>query len=254
MLTADDPPAVRVFNPKGRASFLLLGDHAGRAIPAALGTLGLGEADLDRHIGWDIGVGAVGEALASALDAVFVRQTYSRLVIDCNRDPDRADAIPAISDGTVIAGNENLTPGQRRMRIEEVHSPYQRAIAEMIARREAEGRETILIALHSFTPWMLGFDRPWDIGVLHAGGDTRFATSLLAALRDRPDLVVGDNQPYAMDDVDHTIPVHAYPDRRLYAEIEIRQDHLADPEGVGRWCAILADTFAQAAEAKDRPG
>ena len=238
---------MQIINPDGDASFLLLGDHAGKIIPKSLESLGLEELELNRHIGWDIGVGALGASLAETLNAVFIRQTYSRLVFDCNRDPARPDAVPAISDGTLIAGNANLSAADREARRRAIHAPYQAAIADEIARREAEGRDTILIALHSFTPRMNAFDRPWDIGILHAGGDTSFAAALLAALRTHPDLVVGDNQPYVMDDVDHTIPVHAYPTRRLYAEIEIRQDHLTDPEGVARWSAILAETLTAAA-------
>src|SRR5687768_2319492 len=93
LLADDDPPPVLMVNPRGASPFLLIGDHAGKAIPSDLGSLGLSEADLARHIACDIGIAALGAALAGALDAAFIAQAYSRLVVDCNRGPDAPDVI-----------------------------------------------------------------------------------------------------------------------------------------------------------------
>lgn len=246
LLAPDDPPAVRITNPGGRSSFLLLGDHAGRAIPARLGTLGLGETDLARHIAWDIGVAGLGRRMAERLDACFVAQSYSRLVIDCNRAPDHPDLIPAASDGTAIPGNAGLSEEERAMRIAKIHAPYQAMIDDALALGDGAGRETILVALHSFTPEMGGMARPWDVGVLHDGGDTGFALRLLERLRAMGDIVVGDNQPYRMDATDHTVPRHAYAAGRPYAEIEIRQDHLATAADEALWAERLAQALRQA--------
>jgi predicted N-formylglutamate amidohydrolase len=247
LLDMADPPAVAVINPQGRAAFLLIGDHAGNAIPRRLGTLGLSEADRARHIAWDIGVGALGEALAARLDAVFVRQTYSRLVIDCNRNPDAADAIPETSDGTPVPGNARLNQAARAARIAAIHTPYQRAIAAEIARRAGAGLTTILVSLHSFTSALAGQrPRPWDVGVLHDGRTDRFAQRLLGALRRRPDLVVGDNEPYRMDAIDHTVPRHAFPDLP-YVELEIAQRRLETAADIGAWCETLAALLQDAA-------
>lgn len=239
------PAPVTVFNPQRRSPFLLLGDHAGIAIPAALGTLGLGAPDLARHIACDIGVKGLGEALAERLDAVFVHQRYSRLVVDCNRDPRAPDAIPERSDGTIIPGNVGLDATARAARVATVHAPYQAAIAAEIARR---AEPPILVSLHSFTPVMAGQPRPWDVGILHDAGDARFARAMLAALAARGDLVVGDNEPYRMDSIDYTVPRHAYPAGLAYAEIEVRQDLLADGAGQQRWAAILAEALRAAQE------
>ena len=244
MLGANDPPPVRITNPDGRSSFLLLGDHAGNAVPALLGTLGLDRSELARHIGWDIGVAGLGRLLAERLDAPFIEQHYSRLVIDCNRETDHGDAIATVSDGTVIAGNAALCSAERAARVEAIHRPYHAAIAEALAARDVAGRTTILIALHSFTPVMNGARRPWDIGILHDGGDTRFALAMLGRLTARGDLVVGDNAPYRMDGTDHTVPRHAYAALRPYAELEVRQDHLHDDAGQAHWAGIIADALA----------
>src|SRR5262245_19320318 len=103
-LTAPGEPPFLVENPDGAAPILLLGDHAGRAIPPSLGQLGLDPADLDRHIAWDIGVAALGTLLSAALDATFIHQRFSRLVIDCNRAEDQAGLIAEISDNTIVPG------------------------------------------------------------------------------------------------------------------------------------------------------
>lgn len=252
LLGRDDPPPVEIFNPAGCSSFLLIGDHAGNRVPAGLGELGLPRAELERHIGWDIGVAELGQRLARALDAVFIAQRYSRLVIDCNRSPERADAMPEVSDATAIAANVGLSAEQRAARVAAIHTPYQQAIAAELARRDARGETTIMVALHSFTPAMGGVVRPWHAGVLHDSGDTRFALAVLARLKAEPGLIVGDNEPYSMDVIDHTIPLHAGDARRLYLELEVRQDLLGSSAGIAAWSERLAWLLpAAAADAAD---
>jgi len=246
LLSADETPPVRILNPAGASPFLLLGDHAGNAIPASLASLGLGAADLARHIAWDIGVDGLGPKLAAALDAVFIRQTYSRLVVDCNRDPEAPDAMPEISDGTMIPGNAALTDGARAARIAAIHGPYQAAIAAELDRRHTGGMDTVIVSLHSFTPSMNGKDRPWQIGVLYGGGSTVFAKAVLDLLEKRRVWTVGDNEPYAMDGIDYTIPRHAFAAGLRYVELEIRQDLLATAEQQADWSRILAAILPEA--------
>lgn len=227
-------------NPGAASPFLLLGDHAGREIPRSLAGLGAPAAALDRHIAWDIGVAAYGALLSQALDATLIRQRFSRLVIDCNRDPARADAIPEVSDGVAIPGNRALTPADRQARDAEVAQPYHAAIAAELDARAARGLATTLIALHSFTPSMNGFDRPWRFGVLHAD-NSPYSRAVLARLRaEFGEAVVGDNQPYKMDEVDFTIPHHAGGRGLDYLELEVRQDLVADPAGQAEIAAIVA--------------
>jgi predicted N-formylglutamate amidohydrolase len=218
----------------------LLGDHAGRIVPGALGDLGLSAEAMDRHITWDIGVEGLGLGLAQALGACFVRQRFSRLVIDCNRAPERPDAIAAVSDGAVIPGNAALTPAQRLARRVEVFEPYHARIAQELDARAAAGQPSVVVALHSFTPVMDGFVRPWRFGVLHAE-DSPFSTAVLARLRAEagPD-VVGDNRPYRMDETDYTVPHHARPRGLDYLELEVRQDTIAGDDGQRQVADLLA--------------
>jgi predicted N-formylglutamate amidohydrolase len=246
LLSPGDPPPFGLVNACGSSPFLLTGDHTGNAVPGKLAMLGLTSDTLARHIGWDIGIGALGRHLARQLDAVFVFQPYSRLVIDCNRDPRSRTAILSESDGIAVPGNAGLSPAEVHARIDEIHRPYHRAIEREIARRDACGQPTVVIALHSFTPLLAGLERPWQIGVLHAGHADRFAIRLLQALRMRDGLVVGDNQPYRLDETDYSIPRHCFAPDRPYAELEIRQDELFRPDDVTKWAEFLAETFGAA--------
>lgn len=244
LLTARDGAPVRT-NGIGvtQSPFLLIGDHAGRAIPSALGTLGLGVEDRGRHIAIDIGVRELGLALGEHLQAPFLWQHFSRLVCDCNRDPAAPDWAAEISDGTAVAGNLGLGTEQRRQRYQEIFEPYHAAIADALEARSAGGVPTALIALHSFTPVMRGYARPWEIGILHAGQNDALALGVLKRLRAVPGLTVGDNEPYTMDGTDYTVPRHAFVRGLPYVEFEVRQDILGTAAGVARMGRLLADVL-----------
>jgi Predicted N-formylglutamate amidohydrolase len=89
LLATDEPPPFTVDNENGTSPLLIVADHAGKHFPRRLGQLGLSNAECECHIAWDIGIGAVCCLIGKALNAVVVRQNYSRLVIDCNRTPGR---------------------------------------------------------------------------------------------------------------------------------------------------------------------
>ena len=82
--------------------------------------------------------------------------------------------------------------------------------------------------------------RPWHIGTLYHR-DTILPPLLLKALRAEGDLVVGDNEPYAVsDETDYTIPVHGEARGLINTGIEIRQDLIADESGQQQWAERLA--------------
>src|SRR3954471_11553803 len=152
LLSKADPDPVRVLRPDGASKFFLTADHAGRAVPRSLGDLGVPPGEWQRHIAWDIGIAAVTERLSCALDAAALPHNYSRLVIDCNRRPDWDSSIPTISEHTEIPGNRDLSPVEREARRREIFDPYHQRIAALLDRRQAAGRRTGLVAMHSFTP------------------------------------------------------------------------------------------------------
>jgi predicted N-formylglutamate amidohydrolase len=161
LLAADEPAPVTVHNENGRSPFLIVADHAGNFVPRALGRLGIPEAELERHIAWDIGIAAVCRLLADGLDATLVQQNYSRLVIDCNRVPESETSIPEISELTPVPGNIGLSEWQKAARAHEIFWPYQDRIESELERRCLSGRPVVLIAMHSFTPVFKGVLRPW---------------------------------------------------------------------------------------------
>jgi predicted N-formylglutamate amidohydrolase len=245
LLGSADVPPVLEHNAAGRSPFLLTCDHYGRLIPRILGDLGLPPGELTRHIAWDVGIAGVAEALSKHLDAHLIAQRYSRLVIDCNRPPDASSSIPRVSEATTIRGNEGLAPDAMQARRRQIFDPYHRRIAEVIDRRLRDGIATVLVSLHSFTPVYAGIKRPWHIGTLYHR-DTRLPPLLLGLLRDEPDLVVGDNEPYAVsDETDYTIPVHGEARGLMNTGIEIRQDLIADQAGQKQWADRLARIFAE---------
>jgi predicted N-formylglutamate amidohydrolase len=244
--TAEVPPVVEE-NAAGRSPYLLTCDHYGRLIPQALGDLGLPASELTRHIAWDIGIAGVAERLSAGLGAHLIAQRYSRLVIDCNRPPCVASSIPLISEATTISGNEGLTRAAAEARRKTIFDPYHRRIAEVIDRRLRDGMPTVLVALHSFTPVYAGVARPWHIGTLYHR-DTKLPPVLLRLLRGEGDLVVGDNEPYAVSDqTDYTIPVHGEARGLMNSGIEIRQDLIADQAGERQWAERLARILAEVA-------
>jgi predicted N-formylglutamate amidohydrolase len=249
LLQDGDPPPVRVLRENGRSDLFLTADHAGRVIPRRLGRLGLPADELIRHIGWDIGIASVTEHLSTALDATAVLQTYSRLVIDCNRDPTVASSIPKVSEITLVPGNHDLTAVERAARQAEIFAPYHARIGGLLDARQAAARRTIYIAMHSFTPVFKGESRAMQVGVLY-NRDARLANIMLDLLRAEGDLVVGDNAPYAVSDItDYGVPVHAERRGLPHVEIEIRQDLIANEVGQAAWAERLM-RLLRAAEAR----
>ena len=245
LLGSDEVPPVLEHNAAGRSPFLLTCDHYGRLIPRVLGNLGLPASELTRHIAWDIGIAGVTEALSDHLGAHLIAQRYSRLVIDCNRPPCAASSIPRISEATTIPGNEGLAREAAELRRRQFFDPYHRRIDEVIDARLHAGLPTVLVALHSFTPVYAGIARPWHIGTLYHR-DTRLPPLLLKHLRSEADLVVGDNEPYAVsDETDYTIPVHGEMRGLMNTGIEIRQDLIGDQAGQHQWADRLARILAE---------
>ena len=245
LLGPGEVPPVLEYNAAGGSPFLLACDHYGQLIPRVLGDLGLPPGELTRHIGWDIGIAGVAEMLSEKLDAHLVAQRYSRLVIDCNRPPGATSSIPRISETTTIPGNQGVTQEAANARRAQIFDPYHRRIDDIIDRRRHHGRPTVLVSLHSFTPVYAGIARPWHIGALYQR-DKILPPLLLKLLRAEADLVVGDNEPYAVsDETDYTIPVHGEARGLINTGIEIRQNLIADRAGEQAWADRLARIFGE---------
>jgi predicted N-formylglutamate amidohydrolase len=238
LLAAGEHPAVEVR--VGDGPFVVVCEHASNRVPQALGTLGLATRDLQRHIAWDPGALEVATGVADRLRGAVVRQRFSRLVIDCNRDPALPDAITAFSENTPIPGNLNLSSEDKTTRINEVWRPFHEALEHLLDGRKEARRPAALVTIHSFTPVYRGVSRPWHVGIISTE-ERSLAESMLSGLRRDPALIVGDNEPYSpKDNVDYTIRRHGR-DRGLpHVMIEIRNDLLASETGREEWATRLA--------------
>ena len=257
ILAPDEPPAVFVRRPDGASDFFLTCEHAGNLIPRRLGTLGLEPLHLTRHIAWDVGASGLSRRLSALLDATVVTQTYSRLVIDCNRTPEsdrasgRPTSIATVSEDTEVPGNLEVSPAEAAARANEIFWPYHDAIASALDAREAAGRRSVLVAMHSFTPVFHGVSRPWHVGLLYNRHE-RLAGILKALMAEDPALCIGDNEPYAIsDDGDYTIPVHGEQRGIPHIEIEMRHDLIETVAGQAEWAERLADWLTRALQRFD---
>ena len=246
LLGKDEPPPCIAVRRQGRSNFVIVVDHASARIPRLLGNLGLPPEELERHIAWDIGSLNVARHVSDALDAALVAQNYSRLVIDCNRDPKVESSIPLVSESSEIPGNLDLSDEEKLARRVGIFDPYHKHIRELLDERAAAGRPTILVAQHSMTNIYKGVRREMHAAVLY-NRDRRFAGLLLDMLRRDPDLIVGDNEPYFVsDETDFTIPVHAEARGLPHVEIEIRQDLLGDAAGQKQWAVRITKALQDA--------
>ena len=253
LLQAGDPSPVGLENPAAKSPILFISDHAGRAFPRALGTLGLEEPELSRHIAWDIGIYGVTTLLAKALDAAYVFQPYSRLVIDCNRKARDAQSIAPVSDGTVVPGNGNLSEAERRSREREILEPYHREIERVLAERTVRRQPTAIFAMHSCTDRLKRDTerRPWHVGVI-ADSDWRIGDRLIELLEAETQYRIGRNQPYSVNmEADYTVPVHCEARGIPYVEIELRQDLIGDAKNQAEWAKLLTGIFPRAVEKAD---
>ena len=242
LLDPSGPPPYEVHRAAATAPQLVVCDHAGCAIPPALNNLGLAPEHRASHIAQDLGARELALALSERLHATAVLCNYSRLVVDCNRALTDSSTFLDASGGVEVPGNGELSAADRELRAAAIYHPYHGAIDRELDRLCSFAAAPVLIAIHSFTRFLEGEDRRWDMGVLW-DLDARIARPLIDALRDSGRLLVGDNQPYSgRHPEDFTVDHHAEARGFACAALEIRQDLLDSPAAVAR----MADAIHQA--------
>ncbi len=240
MIGPDDPPPYTIINEYGKGKILLVGDHASNVMPKILDNLGLDDAALEQHIAYDIGSKKLIHHLSQHLDAPAVLAGYSRLIVDLNRSLEDDSAMPEVSDYTVIKGNQNMSDEDRNARIDSFYKPYRQAIDMMLHRFKEQEIVPAFISIHTFTPEISGFSRPWHVGVLW-DKDPRIPVPLMKNLCAHPDgFHIGDNQPYSgKHPADYTIDHHAEAAGLPHVSIEVRQNLVNTEAGAERWASIL---------------
>lgn len=230
-------------NEQGRSPIVLICEHASRVLPKALGTLGLPEAELQRHIAWDIGAENVARLLSRLIDAPLLLQRYSRLAYDCNRPPDSPDAIPEVSELTTIPGNRKLSAEDRLARAREIYRPFHDGVSHVLDKRAAGGIRSIIVSIHSFTPVYKGKPRSVELGILH-DRDTSLSSRLIKSF---PNVDARLNEPYGpKDGVLHTLNMHGFTRGLQHAMIEIRNDLVSAERGQDEWAQRLSVPLIQA--------
>lgn len=227
--------------------WLITCDHATNLVPPHVndGDLGLPDEDMQRHIAYDIGAAGVSVHLADLLHGTAVMANFSRLVIDPNRGEQDPTLLMRIYDGSVIPGNRHAEEAEKQRRLDTLHRPYHRKVHEVAARRG----DTVIVAIHSFTPKLRGRPyRPWEVAVLHSK-DRRYSDAVLHRLLQEPDLTVGDDQPYLGDLPGDAMDRHGYEQDRPHVLIEIRNDLIMDDSGQVEWAKRLAPVLQDALDA-----
>jgi len=247
---AGEPFEIR--NEGATAPVLFLCDHAANAVPEELGMLGLSEGDFAAHIAHDIGAASLTRVLADRFAAPAILARWSRLVIDLNRGADDPTVVVKLSDGRIIPGNRALDREAVASRIARYHAPYHERVAAEIARAQAQHIVPVLVSMHSFTPIWRGWARPWHIGVLW-DRDDRLAGPLMARLNRDGDIVVGDNEPYSGQLENDCLYRHGTMNGLPHVLMEVRQDLIANAEGIARWGERLERALRGAMAAMERP-
>lgn len=214
--------------------YIIVCDHASNAIPPEYGSLGLDPVQLQRHIAYDIGAEALTRALAKEMAAPAVLSRFSRLLIDPNRGDDDPTLVMKLSDGAIVPGNARVDEEEIAQRIKRFSAPYHAAIDRVIDRSLAAGAHPILFSVHTFTPLFHDGPRPWHCSVLWEA-DGRFARPLLEALRAEPDIVTGENEPYAGALKGDSMTRHGFGRGLPHAIIEVRQDLLDNAADISAW-------------------
>jgi predicted N-formylglutamate amidohydrolase len=163
-------------------------------------------------------------------------------VIDPNRGADDPTLLMRLSDGAIIPANRHADDAEVSRRRSALYDPYHEALAALAARRE----DTVIIAMHSFTPQMQGrAPRPWHVGVLWAE-DGRYAHPLIQRLKEEADLCIGDNEPYTGYLPGDAIDTHATAHGRPNALIEIRNALIETDQQQRGWATRLAPILLDA--------
>lgn len=147
------------------ARVVLSCEHARVFVPRSV-DLGLEEAVVQTHIGWDRGALPLAEALAERLEAPLFAGEVSRLVVDLNRREGHPGVIPAESFGIAVPGNRALPDDERERRLARFHRPWRRAVTAEVDDAVARGG-CLHLSLHSFDPTLSADRAGLDIGVLH---------------------------------------------------------------------------------------
>jgi predicted N-formylglutamate amidohydrolase len=235
--------AWKILGEPQRGGILVVCDHASNHVPDDI-DLGIDARLMSQHIAWDIGVAGVAGYLVDLSSCAAFLAAHSRLVVDLNRYPEDASAIPTFSDGVDIKGNHLGVEG-RKERLNSYFHPYHQRLDQLIR----EHGPSLILSIHSFTPRLETdplAERPWEIGILYNEQET--ASAIAIEYLEGEGLIVGDQLPYSGKQLNATMNRHAEAHDIPYIGVEIRQDLIESAAGQERFAAILAEMAQYIAE------
>ena len=239
----------------GASPYFVFCDHASNGMPDDLKCLGIPEDILQTHIAWDIGAGALSDAVAQSLEGTLFSCSFSRLVVDPNRDIHAKDIVPSVSDQIPVPGNQMLSDAVFRERIDRFHVPYHDQLGAALDDFCEDYAAPFIIAIHSFTNRLMGAadERPWHVGLLWRE-DEQSAQRAIDDLRTKTDWIIGDNEPYDARVFNYSIDRHISPRRLPHLTLEVRQDLISDDKAVAETAAIISNMIRHVAEMQRNEG
>jgi len=237
---------------------LLICEHASNATAPPWTHFDEDPAQMAAHVASDPGALGLARALGHILGqstgaAELVHAPLSRLIYDLNRSPDRADAMPPVSESFHIRQNQGLDLDQRMTRMEALYLPFHNHVRARIARALMHGTRPCIVTIHSFSPTWHGLPRDVEFGIIHDDAP-EFAQAILAHSAGTG-LTTRLNEPYSANDhVTHTLRLHALPYFLPNAMLELRNDLIASPAQQADIAARLAPAILRAMQTlKDGP-
>ncbi len=249
-LMTTSPVQPEILNPEARTGLIILCDHASNFVPEGFDNLGLSDDIFTQHVAYDLGAEAVTRKMCELMGGAAVLAPVSRLLIDCNREPDSDTLVPRVSDGIMVPANQDLPASAIEARKRDYYTPFHEACSDLVEAHLDEGIVPLVVGMHSFTPEMGGEKRPWHAGFLW-NKDPRLAQALIGLMERETDLVVGDNQPYTGRHLYYTMQRHGADHGLPQTTIEIRQDLLGKASMVDEWAALMADLLDECMDRED---
>jgi predicted N-formylglutamate amidohydrolase len=217
-------------------------EHASNAIPEPFRkAVRIDRTIRESHRGWDIGALHVAELLAPVLKAQLVAATFSRLLVDANRNTRHPHLFSPYS--------RNLNEADKALLLTKHHGAYRTEVERVLRKAMASG-PVLHLSIHSFTPILDGIERNADIGLLFDPArkqESRFCRELQGKLREQPTpLRVRRNYPYrgTNDGLTTALRCKFPDDQYLGIEIEINQARLTRKAEVRRVVAHLVRTLS----------
>lgn len=230
--------AVRVVNENGRSDFVLVCEHASNAAPPGSDEALWPRDIMEGHQAFDLGAAELTVAIAHLIDAPAVLAGVTRLFYDINRLPGDPECSPAQSGGLHIPANLDISHSMRVRRFEAVAAPFHHAVDSL-----TRGRSARIIAVHSCTPQVGDFVRPWHVGIIYEK-HSALVEHLLNEFAADETLVVGDNQPYSgMEVPGYTLWRHAEFNDCPAAALEFRNDVIASEQARRAWSERTAEVL-----------